>query len=80
MFRDLAARLLPEAQMIAGNLGTVKPRADLVTASYVLAELPEKAGCRDGAGFVGGGGADAGAGRAGNARRALPASGPRVMP
>src|SRR6202042_3033012 len=43
MFRDLAARLLPEAQVIAGNLGTVKPRADLVTASYVLAELPEKA-------------------------------------
>ena len=43
MFRDLAARLLPEAQVIAGDLGVVKPRADLVTASYVLAELPEKA-------------------------------------
>jgi ribosomal protein RSM22 (predicted rRNA methylase) len=43
MFRDLAARLLPEAQVIPGDLGTVKPRADLVTASYVLAELPEKA-------------------------------------
>ncbi len=43
MFRDLAARLLPEAQVIAGNLGMVKPRVDLVTASYVLAELPEKA-------------------------------------
>ena len=42
IFRDLAMRLLPGAEMIAGDLGTAKPRADLVTASYVLAELPEK--------------------------------------
>jgi ribosomal protein RSM22 (predicted rRNA methylase) len=46
VFRDLAAHLLPEAQIIAGDLGTSKPRADLVTASYVLAELPEKAAVR----------------------------------
>ena len=43
IFRGLAIRLLPEAKMIAGDLGMIKPRADLVTASYVLAELPEKA-------------------------------------
>lgn len=42
IFRDLAMRLLPDAEMIAGDLGTAKPRADLVTASYVLAELPER--------------------------------------
>lgn len=46
VFRRLAAGLLPEAQIIAGDLGTSKPRADLVTASYVLAELPEKAATR----------------------------------
>jgi|SRR6185437_5654292 len=46
IFRDLAAHLLPEAQIIAGDLGTPRPRADLVTASYVLAELPEKAASR----------------------------------
>ena len=43
MFRGLAARLLPEAEIVAGDLGMIKPRADLVAASYVLAELPEKA-------------------------------------
>jgi ribosomal protein RSM22 (predicted rRNA methylase) len=43
VFRKLAARLLPEVQVIAGDLGMPKPRADLVTASYVLAELPERA-------------------------------------
>jgi ribosomal protein RSM22 (predicted rRNA methylase) len=42
IFRGLAARLLPEAEIVAGDLGMIKPRADLVTASYVLAELPEK--------------------------------------
>lgn len=41
VFRDLAARLLPEARMIAGSLSAEMPRADLVTASYVLAELAE---------------------------------------
>jgi ribosomal protein RSM22 (predicted rRNA methylase) len=46
VFRGLAARLLPEAQIVAGDLGSPKPRADLVTASYVLAELPEKAAAR----------------------------------
>ena len=68
MFRDLAARLLPEAQVIAGDLGADKPRADLVTASYVLAELPEKAAAGTARDLWSGGGADAGAGRAGNAR------------
>lgn len=43
VFRDLAARLLPQAKIIAGDLGAEKPRADLVTACYLLAELPEKA-------------------------------------
>jgi ribosomal protein RSM22 (predicted rRNA methylase) len=43
MFRGLAARLLPEAEIVTGDLGMIKPRADLVAASYVLAELPEKA-------------------------------------
>ena len=40
-FRALAARLLPSARIIAGDLGIDKPRSDLVVASYVLAELPE---------------------------------------
>ena len=43
VFRGLAAKLLPDATLIAGDLGMTKPRADLVTASYVLAELPERA-------------------------------------
>lgn len=42
-FRDLAARLLPDAQIIPSDLGMAKPSADLVTASYVLAELPQAA-------------------------------------
>jgi ribosomal protein RSM22 (predicted rRNA methylase) len=43
--RALAARLMPEANLIAGDLGGALPRADLVTASYVLAELkPSAAG------------------------------------
>jgi ribosomal protein RSM22 (predicted rRNA methylase) len=39
--RDLAGRLMPDAAVVAGDLGAVKPPADLVTASYVLAELPQ---------------------------------------
>jgi ribosomal protein RSM22 (predicted rRNA methylase) len=46
VFRDLAGRLLPDAKVIAGDLGAVRARAGLVTASYVLAELPEKAAAR----------------------------------
>jgi ribosomal protein RSM22 (predicted rRNA methylase) len=46
VFRDLAGRLLPDAKVIAGDLGAVRPRAGLVTTSYVLAELPEKAAAR----------------------------------
>jgi len=38
--RDLAAHLLPGAAVLAGDIGHVAARADLVTASYVLAELP----------------------------------------
>lgn len=38
--RDLAAHLLPGATVLAGDIGNVDTRADLVTASYVLAELP----------------------------------------
>jgi ribosomal protein RSM22 (predicted rRNA methylase) len=40
-FRAVAARLLPAARIIAGDLGIDKPRSDMVVASYVLAELPE---------------------------------------
>ena len=40
-FRGVAARLLPSARIIAGDLGADKPRSDLLVASYVLAELPE---------------------------------------
>jgi ribosomal protein RSM22 (predicted rRNA methylase) len=39
----LAAKLMADATIIAGDLGSDKPRADLVMANYVLAELPEKA-------------------------------------
>lgn len=39
--RDLAGALMPDAQVMAGDIGTVAGRADLVVASYVLAELPE---------------------------------------
>ncbi len=41
VFRELAARLLPEARIVAGSLSAAKPHADLVTAGYVLAELPK---------------------------------------
>jgi ribosomal protein RSM22 (predicted rRNA methylase) len=41
-FRDIAQKLLPEARMIAAGLGTQKEIADLVTATYVLAELAEE--------------------------------------
>jgi ribosomal protein RSM22 (predicted rRNA methylase) len=43
MFRDLASRLMPDAHIVAGSLGVELPRAALVTAAYVLAELPEAA-------------------------------------
>jgi ribosomal protein RSM22 (predicted rRNA methylase) len=39
--RGLAARLMPQATILAGDLTASKPPADLVVASYVLAELPE---------------------------------------
>src|ERR1700761_9324392 len=39
--RALAARLMPQAVIVAGDLTSAKPAADLVVASYVLAELPE---------------------------------------
>lgn len=42
-FRDLASRLMPDAAIVAGRLGMDLPRADLVMAAYVLAELPEAA-------------------------------------
>lgn len=41
--RGLAGRLMAEARIVAGDLGSDKPKADVVTASYVLAEFPEKA-------------------------------------
>jgi ribosomal protein RSM22 (predicted rRNA methylase) len=40
-FRKVAAMLLPSARIIAGDLGTDKPKSDLMVASYVLAELPQ---------------------------------------
>jgi len=43
VFRDLASRLMPDAGIVAGSLGMTLPRAELVTAAYVLAELPEAA-------------------------------------
>jgi len=43
VFRDLASKLMPDARIVAGRLGTELPRTDLVTAAYVLAELPEAA-------------------------------------
>jgi ribosomal protein RSM22 (predicted rRNA methylase) len=39
--RDLARGLMPDAELLAGKLDAPKPQADLVVASYVLAELPE---------------------------------------
>lgn len=40
--RALAGRLMPEADIVHGALADAMPDADLVVASYVLAELPEK--------------------------------------
>lgn len=39
--RDLAAALMPDAGVTAGDIAAVTGRADLVIASYLLAELPE---------------------------------------
>jgi ribosomal protein RSM22 (predicted rRNA methylase) len=39
--RGLAGKLMPQASLLAGDLSAAKPQADLVVASYVLAELPE---------------------------------------
>lgn len=39
--RDLAGRLMPQAHILAADLTSTKPPADMVIASYVLAELPE---------------------------------------
>ena len=41
IFRKLAARLMPDAEIISGDLSTKMPSAGLVMAAYVLAELPE---------------------------------------
>ncbi len=43
VFRELASRLVPDARILAASLGMALPRAELVTAAYVLAELPEAA-------------------------------------
>jgi ribosomal protein RSM22 (predicted rRNA methylase) len=44
-FRDLASLLMPSAKILARDLSAEKPPAGLVTAAYVLAELPQdKAG------------------------------------
>jgi ribosomal protein RSM22 (predicted rRNA methylase) len=43
VFRDLAYQLMPDAGIVAGSLGMALPRAELVTAAYVLAELPQAA-------------------------------------
>ena len=57
--------LLPQAQNHRrAILAQRKPRADLVTAGYVLAELPEKAAAPIARRFVGRGGRHAGPGRA----------------
>jgi ribosomal protein RSM22 (predicted rRNA methylase) len=44
--RDLARKLadagLPETEILSGDVTAEKPKADLVVASYVLAELPEE--------------------------------------
>ena len=39
--RALAAEMMGEAAILAGDAGTAKPKADLVVASYVLAEFSE---------------------------------------
>lgn len=39
--RDLAGALMADAKIVAGDIGAVGSKADLVIASYVLAELPE---------------------------------------
>lgn len=41
-FRKLAQKLMPQASIIAGDLGADKTGADLVVAAYVLAEQPER--------------------------------------
>ncbi|HEY2835937.1 MAG TPA: small ribosomal subunit Rsm22 family protein [Rhizomicrobium sp.] len=46
IFRRLAARLMPDAEIVSGDLGTNMPPAGLVMASYVLAELPEAEAAR----------------------------------
>jgi ribosomal protein RSM22 (predicted rRNA methylase) len=53
--RELARRLaqagLPRTDFLSGDLSSEKPRADLVVASYVLAELPEDSVTRVAAGL-----------------------------
>lgn len=41
IFRTLAAKLMPDAKIIAGGLTANLPRTGLTVAGYVLAELPE---------------------------------------
>ena len=41
-FRALAKTLMPQARILAGDLGAEKTGADLVVAAYVLAEQPER--------------------------------------
>ena len=45
-FRALAAKLMPDADIAASGLDAKLPPADLVMASYVLAELPEMVAAR----------------------------------
>ena len=45
-FRALAARLMPDAEIVAGGLEAKLPPADLVIAGYVLAELAETAAAK----------------------------------
>jgi len=39
--RALAGDLMPDARLVAGDIGAAQAKADLVIASYVLAELPQ---------------------------------------
>jgi ribosomal protein RSM22 (predicted rRNA methylase) len=43
VMRGLAAQLMPDADIRAGDAGSDLPKADLVIANYVLAELPQNA-------------------------------------
>jgi ribosomal protein RSM22 (predicted rRNA methylase) len=46
IFRGFAAKLMPDAAIVAGGMAAETLPADLVIVSYVLAELPEEAAAR----------------------------------